>query len=403
MRVVYLNPVGEIGGAELSLLDLMASVAEAIPDVERHLIVAGDGPLIAKAEALGVTVHVLPLPETLAALGDSGLRDQGRLGKIGTLLIRGMPEGLKVREYTRRLRALLRKLEPTIVHSNGIKTHLLLKLSGFDEAPAIWHVRDFYGTRPLMARALRWACRGVSRAIAISEAVGRDAEAVLKDVPVRVVYNAIDTDRFAPGAGDGKWLDGLAGLPAAPEGTVRVGLVATYARWKGQDLFMTAISRLRSARPARFYIVGGPIYKTKGSQFSEGELRELAGNLGVADRLAFVPFQAETADVFRALDVVIHASTSPEPFGRTIVEAMGCGKPVVVAAAGGAAELFTPDHDGVGHAPGDATGLAGAIARLAADPALRVRLGVNARRTAVERFSHERYGREIAAVYSACR
>ena len=50
MRVVYLNPVGEVGGAELSLLDLMASVAEAIPGVERHLIVAGDGPLIAKAE-----------------------------------------------------------------------------------------------------------------------------------------------------------------------------------------------------------------------------------------------------------------------------------------------------------------------------------------------------------------
>ena len=53
MRVVYLNPVGEVGGAELSLLDLMASVAEAVPGVERHLIVAGDGQLIGKAEAPG--------------------------------------------------------------------------------------------------------------------------------------------------------------------------------------------------------------------------------------------------------------------------------------------------------------------------------------------------------------
>ena len=102
------------------------------------------------------------------------------------------------------------------------------------------------------------------------------------------------------------------------------------------------------------------------------------------------------------LDVAVHASTRPEPFGLTIVEAMGCGKPVVVAAAGGAAELFTPGHDGLGHVPGDATGLAGAIARLAADPGLRARLGANARRTAVERFSQERYGREIAAIYAAC-
>ena len=183
-------------------------------------------------------------------------------------------------------------------------------------------------------------------------------------MPVTVVYNAIDTVRFAPGVGDGARLDGLAGLPAALEGTVRVGLVATYARWKGQDLFMMAISRVQSVRPARFYIVGGPIYKTAGSQFSEEELRELAGKLGVADRLAFVPFQAETADAFRALDVVIHASTHPEPFGRTIVEAMACSRPVVVANAGGASELFTEGKDALGVTPGDPDALAQAMDRL---------------------------------------
>ena len=53
-----------------------------------------------------------------------------------------------------------------------------------------------------------------------------------------VVYNAIDTVQFSPGVGDGARLDELAGLPAASEGTIRVGLVATYARWKGQDLFI---------------------------------------------------------------------------------------------------------------------------------------------------------------------
>ncbi len=103
------------------------------------------------------------------------------------------------------------------------------------------------------------------------------------------------------------------------------------------------------------------------------------------------------------LDVAVHASTRPEPFGLAIAEAMGCGRPVVVASAGGAAELFTPGHDGLGHAPGDAAGLAGAIARLAADPGQRARLGANARRTAVERFSQERSGREVAAVYASCR
>ena len=264
----------------------------------------------------------------------------------------------------------------------------------------IWHVRDFYGPRPLMARALRWACGGVSRAIAISGAVGRDAEAILKGVPVTVVYNAIDTVRFAPGVGDGARLDGLAGLPAALEGTVRVGLVATYARWKGQDLFMMAISRVQSVRPARFYIVGGPIYKTIGSQFSVEELRELAGKLGVADRLAFVPFQAETADAFRALDVVIHASTLPEPFGRTIVEAMACSRPVVVANAGGASELFTEGKDALGVTPGDPDALAQAMDRLIDNDTERHAIGERARATALTRYARERLGRDIADVYA---
>jgi len=64
----------------------------------------------------------------------------------------------------------------------------------------------------------------------------------------------------------------------------------------------------------------------------------------IENRVGFVPFQDNPADVYRALDIVVHASTKPEPFGRTIVEAMACGKPVIAAQTGGAAELFTHDH-----------------------------------------------------------
>jgi glycosyltransferase involved in cell wall biosynthesis len=77
----------------------------------------------------------------------------------------------------------------------------------------------------------------------------------------------------------------------------------------------------------------------------------------------------------RALDVVVHASTSPEPFGLVIAEAMACERPVIVSVAGGAAEIVTLGVDALGHHPGDAEGLAARMTELAIDPALRRRLG----------------------------
>ena len=170
-----------------------------------------------------------------------------------------------------------------------------------------------------------------------------------------VVANAIDTMHFHPGAADTDRLDRLAGLPPPPTGTLRVGLVATYARWKGHDVFLKAAAALvreASSVPVRFYVVGGPIYQTQGSQFKAAELHGLVGALGLADRVGFVDFQRDPSEIYRALDVVVHASTRPEPFGLTIVEAMACGRAVIAAQAGGSAELFTHDHDGLGVALG---------------------------------------------------
>src|SRR5262249_42521386 len=143
-------------------------------------------------------------------------------------------------------------------------------------------------------------------------------------------------------------------------------------------------------RRVRFYIIGGPIYRTVKSQFSEGELRTLAAELKIADRVGFIGFQTDVAGVYRALDVVVHASTQPEPFGLTIVEAMACARSVIVAQTGGAAELFQAGQDAVGFPPGDDAALATAIQELAGDPQRRQRLAAQARRTAVERFSQER-------------
>jgi glycosyltransferase involved in cell wall biosynthesis len=150
-------------------------------------------------------------------------------------------------------------------------------------------------------------------------------------------------------------------------------------------VFLEAAAQLLRERPraaVRFYIVGGPIYRTRGSQFSSAELRASIDHLGLAGQVGLIDFQKDPAPIYRGLDVVVHASTQPEPFGLTIAEAMACGKAVVVSACGGAQELFAHERDALGYPPGDAAALAAAIKWLTDDADLRRRLGTAARNTA---------------------
>jgi glycosyltransferase involved in cell wall biosynthesis len=403
MRITFLSPVGVVGGAERVLLAAIRGAREHLPITRLRAVLFADGPLRAEIERLGADVTVVPLPTRLAGLGDTSMSGRGMVLAVARIGLAALGESPAAVGFVRQLRAVLRHQSPDLIHSNGLKSHALSSLACPRGVPLLWHLHDFLSHRQVITRLLRRLTTGAAGGIAVSDAVRLDAQAVLPGLTISVVRNAVDTDHFAPVDCDGIGLDRLAGLSPVAPGTIRVGLVATYANWKGHDVFLEALARLsHSGTPVRGYLVGSPIYTTAGSQFSEPQLRDLAQRLGLADRVGFIPYQHDPAPIYRGLDVAVHASTRPEPFGLTIAEAMACGKPVVVAAAGGATELFTPGHDGLGHAPGDAEDMARAIARLAGDPELRTRLGANARQTALERFSQERYGREIAAVYEKC-
>jgi glycosyltransferase involved in cell wall biosynthesis len=406
VRILFLNVSAALGGAERVLLDMLASLRRAAPAVELHVAVPAPGPLVERAAGLGVRVHLLPMPEQLAEMGDSALRESGRWRAALGLVHAALRGSLAAWTYAGQLRRLVAAVRPDVVHSNSIKFHLLTALARLRDVLVVWHVHDFLSRRPLMRRGLRWLSGATHGAIAISGAVGRDATAVLPRLRVAVIANGVDTERFAPGPGNGAWLDRLAGLRPASADTVRVGLVATYARWKGQDVFLEAATRVVQERvgwPLRFYVIGGPIYQTRGSQWTEEELRSRAVALTRMGAGGFVAFQEDTVAVYRALDIVVHASTQPEPFGLTIAEAMSCGRPVIVARAGGAAELFTEDHDALGVPAGDAAALAAVLQTLLADPPHRARLAANARVTAMRAFSRDRLGPELLAAYASFR
>src|SRR5207244_13149471 len=75
VRIVFLNPSGELGGAETALLDMLAALTEARPTWDLELVASADGPLLARAGELGIRSVALDFPLPLARLGEWGVRD----------------------------------------------------------------------------------------------------------------------------------------------------------------------------------------------------------------------------------------------------------------------------------------------------------------------------------------
>ncbi|MBW3570472.1 MAG: glycosyltransferase family 4 protein [Gemmatimonadetes bacterium] len=397
LSIVYLSASAAMGGAERALLDLLASLRAAEPEWRLSLVAPDEGPLLAGARELGVEGHVLAFPPALARLGDAAASAGG--GGALSLLAGMVRAGPGTARYLSRLRALLAGMRPDVVHTNGLKMHLLGARAAPADARVVWHLHDFVSTRRAMAGLLRRSAARVDGVIAVSRSVAEDAASMVgAEVPVRTVYNAVDLDRFRL-LGPAMDLDGAAGMPPAPPGTLLVGLLATMGRWKGHGVFLRAVAALPPELPVRAYVIGGGIYRTAGSEVRADDLRRQAAELGIADRVGFTGFAEDAAAAIRALDVVVHASTQPEPFGLVIAEAMACGRAVVASAAGGAGEIVTHGHDALAVAPGDVEGLTDAIRQLALDPVLRDRLGRAGRETAVRRFDRARLAAEVAPLY----
>ena len=397
MKIAYLNPVGSIGGAEMCLLDVLSSLRSARPEARPFVLLGDDGPLRGEVEALGIPCDVVPFPAGVAQLGDAGATGLAR--KL-TLALRGLASASATLGYARRLARRLRSERPDLVQTNGMKMHLLGTWAAPRGVPVVWHLHDYLGSRAVMARLLRLASRRGVEAVAVSESVAADARATLgRSVPVHAIYNRVDVDRFCPGPGNGPALDRAAGLEEAALGTVRVGLVSTFATWKGHDVFLQAAAGVTAGCPVRFYVVGGPIYRSAGSQVSMDDLKARASQLGLTGRIGFTGHQTDPAQVLQSLDVVVHASTRPEPFGRVIVEGMACGRPVVAMSEGGAGELFHDGIDALGCPPRDSRSLSAVFTRLINDPDLRSRLGLAARQAVLSRFDRARHADDWAPIY----
>ncbi|HXT16794.1 MAG TPA: glycosyltransferase family 4 protein [Gemmatimonadaceae bacterium] len=399
MRIVFVASAAQLGGAELSLLDVCASVRAARPGWPLALVVPGEGPLAERAIAERIDVITAPYPDALARFGDSSWDGVGKNDNAS--MRRMLSAASAATRYGFALRSRLRALQPDIVHANGFKAQLLAAWWRPSNARVIWHMRDFVSNRPLMARALRASSHRCDLAIANSASVAADTRDVCgRALAIEVVHNAIDLERFSP-TGATLDLDALANLPSAPEGTIRVGLLATLANWKGHDVFVDAMAMLPADLPVRGYVIGGSLYETLGSQHSLERVRAHVVACGMSSRVGVTGYVERSDAALRALDVVVHASERAEPFGRVVAEAAACRRATIVSPRGGVTEIIEDGVTALTHEPGNAKSLAGQIERLVREPALRERIASAANAVAVDRFDRARLADALLPIYDS--
>jgi phosphatidylinositol alpha 1,6-mannosyltransferase len=227
------------------------------------------------------------------------------------------------------------------------------------------YARAYHLGRPTEAFAWRWLRdihNTAGRTLAPSSCTAADLDAHGLE-RVWLWGRGVDTDRFRPDLRDERLRREL-----APNGEVIVGYVGRLAIEKRVDL-LAAVAALPGVKLA--VTGGGPMEE------------ELRAALPAAEFLG-LRYGEDLARIYASLDVFVH--TGPyETFGQTIQEAAASGLPVVAPASGGPLDLVADGATGYLVAPGDPDALSSAVRTLAADPALRTRLGAAARRRVLAR------------------
>ncbi len=331
-----------VGGAEQGLFDLVRHLGRRC-----DVVLLADGELHRVLGSQGIAVRVLQAGHSF-----HGVRRGG--GALRVLM--ALPQSIAMAS---KLAAAARPHRH--IYANSQKAAFVAMLAGaVARRPVIWHLHDILSAEHfawLQRRSLAVMSNHLAHTVIVVSEAARTAFIASGGRPgrVRVVYNGIDPvpyqSVFERPRGPLRSALGL------PQGKL-VGLFGRITEWKGQRVLIEALAGLPDVHAL---IVGSAVF---GEHAEEEYLKELVERIGVADRVHFLGQRPDVPALMRAVDVVVHCSTSPEPFGRVIVEGLLAGTPVL-AADGGASREILGDCDWVVK-PGDPGALAAAIRRVLA-------------------------------------
>jgi glycosyltransferase involved in cell wall biosynthesis len=384
VNVLYVNHTATVSGGERSLLLLLG----ALPGEVLPLVATPHGPLAAAVGALGVPVT--PIVGTAGSLRLHPLHTPRAVAELSLA-------ALQLRRAAARHRA-------GVVHANSIRAGIVLALAR-PAAARVVHVRDCLPPGALASATMRLIASTATTVIANSHYTARSVRAAAPGARVEVIYNAVDLRRFDPARIDRA--EARARVAAvAGEGVERrvlLGVVGQITPWKGQD---TAIEVLRllveEGVDAQLLLVGSAKFVASATRFDNhaflGRMRERVVEVGLVDRVTWLGEREDVPELMRAMDVLL-APSHEEPFGRTLVEAMALGVPVLATNVGGPTEIIEDGREGHLLAPRDPAAWAAAVRQLAQEPERAAEMGRAGRIRAQSAFGVERHEAAVLGAY----
>jgi glycosyltransferase involved in cell wall biosynthesis len=270
------------------------------------------------------------------------------------------------------------------------------------KAPVIWHAHDILPRHPLStAVRLFAALTSQNRILAVSDAVARRFRGMLprplsRRVPIEVIHNAVDLDRFHPDAEARERM--RLGLNLEKTQPV-IGIVGQLTPRKGQLELIEGFARVTRKVPDVILLIVGEALFNRDEEYAE-ELKSAAATLGIAQHVRFLGPRDDVPALMQGLDVLV-VNSHEEPFALTVLEGLASGTAVLATAVGGTPEMIRHGDNGWLVNRRDQDDLVSGMLTLLRDENLRRQMGSNGRRDAIQRFSIDRFMTEVLALYGA--
>jgi glycosyltransferase involved in cell wall biosynthesis len=370
-KILFLLPTLASGGTE-------RQAAELIRQLDRE-----------RFEPLAVVIYGLDRVPVEISVGDARLLSLRKpLGKPGNLVALFRLWRMILRERPAIVQSFLRpadlyaRIAGTLALHRRIVTSLRTRIAGFWSVPWQWTER------------ILW--RRSARIVSNSKAAAREAETLL-GIPAKrlaVIPNGVDLGRFRPGM---DWRAPRAAFGLTPSEVV-FGMIARYSPVKDHATLLTAVTQLKKSGYwpdyARVILVGGTTFeearRAVDDRIRENGLEGIVLPMGV---------MTDVENAYAALDWLILPSRF-EGFPNSVLEAMACGKPVILSDAANAEKIVVEDETGWEFPAGDALALAECLRRaIATPPERRVAMGRAARSLVEGQYSTRLMTRKFESLY----